>query len=313
MTHIHHARSTHRSGTTLALAFALTSLALAACDGPATDELDQARMLELGDDLGAGASTTFEGTSTTSPISATDPTFDPLPDLGGGGSEGGGGGSEGGGSTGGGSTGGGSEGGASTSGGSEGGSEGGGSTGGGSTGGGSEGGGSEGGGSESGGTCPVPDTGYVKPANYPAGYPEGWLDKIHFETCTQCGFQNWVDSDGVDPETPGCHQAYERLEIDPAVVAVGGGGVGVLLPVCSVPTNDRFGEGCDGDVLLETNPGKDVCHAHPIGENGVGVGHPDRFSCAAFCERTYGLPGTCQVAYDYCGNGVDSAYCMCGC
>lgn len=129
----------------------------------------------------------------------------------------------------------------------------------------------------------------------PPGYPPGWIDRIELSTSTQCNFQNWKDSDGVDPETPGCHQAYES-------------------ETCGTPTNDVFGEQCqDGDILVETNPGKDVCHSHAIGPGGVGVGHPDRFSCDAYCMATYGLPGVCQVAHGACDNGVDSAYCMCGC
>jgi hypothetical protein len=230
----------------------------------------------------------------------------------GGGETGGGtgGGETGGGETGGGDTGGGDTAGGDTAGGDTAGGDtaGGGSTGGYDTGGYDTGGYDTGGGDtggSSGGICVPPPDGYVRPANYPANYPEGWLNKIHLETCTQCGFQNWIDSDGVDPETAGCHQAYEGT---PENKKLG------IAAVCSTPTNDRFGEQCeDGDILLETNPEKDKCHSHPIGDSGVGVGHPDRFSCNAYCTLTYGLPGTCQVATNACQNGVDSAYCMCGC
>ncbi|MCY1058854.1 hypothetical protein OV142_27495, partial [Nannocystis sp. SCPEA4] len=83
---------------------------------------------------------------------------------------------------------------------------------------------------------------------------------------------------------------------------------------CEVQTNDVFGEQCeDGDILIETNPGKDVCHSHAIGPGGVGVGHPDRFSCNAYCTAKYGLPGECRTSENTCGNGVASAYCLCGC
>lgn len=128
----------------------------------------------------------------------------------------------------------------------------------------------------------------------PEGYPPGWIDKIELETCTQCNMQWWIDSDGVAPETPGCHQEYESE--------------------CSTPTNDKFGEACeDGDILLETNPGAGVCHQHAVGNSGVGVGHPDRFSCSAYCEGMYGMWGRCVTDEDACGDGVDSAHCDCGC
>lgn len=162
-------------------------------------------------------------------------------------------------------------------------------------------------GSESGGTCdavPHELNEYVEgsdmveppgggPMMPPANYPPGWIDRIELETSTQCNFQNWKDSDGVDPETPGCHQAYEDKE-------------------CGIPTNDKFGEECqDWDTLVETNPEQDRCHAHAIGNGGIGVGHPDRFSCSAYCWGMYGLLGWCVPADGACGDGVDSAYCEC--
>jgi hypothetical protein len=130
--------------------------------------------------------------------------------------------------------------------------------------------------------------------NPPPNYPPGWLGRFELPTSTQCNFQNWKDTDGVAPETPGCHYAYEDAS-------------------CNNQTNDVFGEACeDGDVLVETNPGPGQCHSHAIGPNGVGVGHPDRFSCSAYCQAVYGMWGRCVVAEDTCGN-VDSAYCDCGC
>ncbi|WAS91568.1 hypothetical protein [Nannocystis punicea] len=133
------------------------------------------------------------------------------------------------------------------------------------------------------------------PQNPPPNYPPGWIDRIELETSTQCNFQNWKDSDGVDPETPGCHYAFEDKD-------------------CETPTNDKFGESCqDGDILVETNPGKDVCHAHALGPGNIGVGHPDRFSCNAYCTAKYDLPGECRTTQDTCGPGVGSAYCLCGC
>jgi hypothetical protein len=127
----------------------------------------------------------------------------------------------------------------------------------------------------------------------PLGYPPGWLDKIEVET--PAGGQYWLDSDGVDPATPGCHTAY-------------------ALATCESQVDGTFGEWCeDEDTLVETNPGANACHAHTDG-----IGHPDRFSCEAYCR---GLPrpprhhkfhhGRCVTDGDFCGAGLDSAHCAC--
>jgi hypothetical protein len=186
------------------------------------------------------------------------------------------------------------------SGGGSGGESGGGESGGGESGGGESGGGDSGGdsGGDTGGTCPSEhesnehvegDHGGVGPTL------PGWKGTKKVDTGTQCNFQNWTDSDGVDPAAPGCHQAYEDAQ-------------------CGTPTNDRFGEWCDdADTLIETNPAKDVCHSHKIGPGGVGQGKPDVFSCSAYCNGIFGgtTTGHCQVSPGFCGNGVDSAYCAC--
>jgi hypothetical protein len=126
----------------------------------------------------------------------------------------------------------------------------------------------------------------------PDDYPPGWLGRIAVDTPTRGpgNKQNWTDTDGVDPATPGCHLPWFHKDCTQAI-----GGV--------------FGEVCmPGDVLLETNPGEDVCHGHKHG-----VGYPDLFSCEAYC---LGIPGnhsggSCVTDRDFCGAGVDSAHCEC--
>lgn len=114
----------------------------------------------------------------------------------------------------------------------------------------------------------------------------------------------WTDSDGVDPEFAGCHIEWNAN--------------------CGLEANPgrHFGELCQtNDVLVETNPGKDVCHDHP-GD----IGHPYVVPCDAWCKNLYAIPGRqptrrgiaamsgrCQViGYLPCGNRiVDSARCLC--
>lgn len=118
-------------------------------------------------------------------------------------------------------------------------------------------------------------------------YPPGWAGRRPLPTPTECNHQFWIDSDGVDPETPGCHQEWTKD--------------------CKEKASGIFGEACDnGDQLLETNPGAGVCHGH-----ANGIGNPDMFSCNHYCLVKYEVTGSCQVTQNTCGAGIHSAYCRC--
>ena len=82
----------------------------------------------------------------------------------------------------------------------------------------------------------------------------------------------WDDTDGVAPKVAGCH-------------------VGVTQ--AGKPNGRFFGEACQSDqVLIESNPGKGVIHAH-TGD----LGHPDTFNCKAWCVGTGNAKGgVCKVA-----------------
>jgi len=117
----------------------------------------------------------------------------------------------------------------------------------------------------------------------------------------------WKDTDGIEPESAGCHVEY---------AAAG----------CAVAASPgrNFGEKClTGDVLVETNPGRGECHLHP-GD----IGHPYTVPCNAWCKNLYvitlpnGSPkrrgtasagGRCETIADHkCGDGaVTSARCLC--
>jgi hypothetical protein len=120
--------------------------------------------------------------------------------------------------------------------------------------------------------------------------PPGWLGQFEFATPTpgHNGCQFWTDDDGVDPANAGCHYPYSD-------------------ELCTAPVNGLFGEACeDADVLIETNPAAGVCHMHKLG-----VGHPDRFSCDAYCKGSGFAGGACVSIPDHCGVGVHSAECAC--
>ena len=95
----------------------------------------------------------------------------------------------------------------------------------------------------------------------------------------------WVDSDGVDPGTAGCHLGLR---------AEGG-----------EPNGRRFGEACLPDgLLVETNPGAGVHHSH---RNDIG--HPDKFDCKKWCTCKGFARGACVAAsVDPCR---ESAKCVC--
>lgn len=118
----------------------------------------------------------------------------------------------------------------------------------------------------------------------------------------------WEDTDGVDPELAGCHIEHDR-------------------DTCGSEANPgrHFGELCQGNFLIETNPRENECHKH-----GGDMGHPYRVNCDDWCRNRYAIPlpipflpkrrgvaapqgGTCQViGYLPCGNRiVDSARCLC--
>lgn len=121
----------------------------------------------------------------------------------------------------------------------------------------------------------------------PKDYPPGWAGPMELPTPTQCNHQFWIDSDGVDPETAGCHQEYTKD--------------------CEKTAQGLFGEECkDADQLIETNPEAGKCHGH---KNGVG--HPDLFSCNHYCLVKYEVTGSCQTTQNTCGAGIHSAYCRC--
>lgn len=81
----------------------------------------------------------------------------------------------------------------------------------------------------------------------------------------------WLDSDGVAPDVAGCHIGTDE-----------DGNV-----------NGRmFGEACLTDVVLvESNPGKGVVHAH-----SNDTGHPDQFDCLKWCKASGNATGRCEVA-----------------
>jgi hypothetical protein len=102
----------------------------------------------------------------------------------------------------------------------------------------------------------------------------------------------WSDTDGVDPATAGCH--YEFTD-----------------DTCGTFKAGRtFGELClDADRLVESNPGKDECHAH-----GGDKGGPDVVSCSAWCADQGNTGGKCVDGIAATGVHGDckSARCECG-
>ena len=82
----------------------------------------------------------------------------------------------------------------------------------------------------------------------------------------------WMDSDGVDPGTAGCHLGLS---------AEGG------------ELNGRmFGEAClPNGLLVESNPAAGVHHSH---RNDIG--HPDKFDCKKWCACQGFAKGACVAA-----------------
>lgn len=81
----------------------------------------------------------------------------------------------------------------------------------------------------------------------------------------------WIDTDGVDPGTAGCHQEYTARRR---------------------PKKRMFAEACLPDgLLVESNPGAGKLHLH---ENDLG--HPDKFDCNAWCKGKGHTGGSCVEA-----------------
>ena len=101
----------------------------------------------------------------------------------------------------------------------------------------------------------------------------------------------WSDGDGVDPGTAGCHFEFSD-------------------DTCGTNLPERtFGELClDDDRLVESNPDKDVCHAH-----GNDFGKPDVVSCSAWCAEQGKSSGKCEGGIEVTGTygSCTSARCAC--
>lgn len=94
----------------------------------------------------------------------------------------------------------------------------------------------------------------------------------------------WIDSDGIDPGTAGCHIGTDSQ---------------------GAPNGRRFGEACLEDgLLVESNPGAHELHSH---ENDVG--HPDKFDCNEWCLGSGSALGRCMVTT--APPCVQSAQCVC--
>lgn len=94
----------------------------------------------------------------------------------------------------------------------------------------------------------------------------------------------WVDTDGIDPGTAGCHLGVSAED-------------GEL--------NGRmFGEYCEDGLLVESNPAAGLSHSH-----ANDIGHPDKFDCKRWCMCKGYPKGACIVAHaDPCEK---SAKCFC--
>ena len=81
----------------------------------------------------------------------------------------------------------------------------------------------------------------------------------------------WLDSEGVDPGTAGCH-------------------LGVTED--GKPNGRMCGEACtEAGLLVESNPGTEVLHKHTDD-----TGHPDLFDCNAWCVGKGEARGACAAA-----------------
>lgn len=86
----------------------------------------------------------------------------------------------------------------------------------------------------------------------------------------------WLDTDGIDPGTAGCH-------------------LGLTAPENGKLNGRLFGEACiDDNLLVESNPGAGVVHAH-----SNDLGHPDTFDCTMWCQGKGHATGRCEVVPAY--------------
>lgn len=105
----------------------------------------------------------------------------------------------------------------------------------------------------------------------------GAMGTIEFEPTDRIPGETtwWLDTDGIDPGTPGCHLGLTGAE-------------GKL--------NGRlFGEQClPNGWLVESNPGAGERHPH-----ADDLGHPDTFDCKMWCEGHGFTQGVCEPAPAY--------------
>lgn len=119
--------------------------------------------------------------------------------------------------------------------------------------------------------------------------------------------EHWLEDDGVEPETPGCHRAFEHEDCTVPIETAGG----VIGEACVTVGAET--------LLLETNPDAPLCHSHheeDVLEGGAVThdeiaGHPYLYSCQEYCQGLYGQNGTCVAVVDFCGAGINSARCQC--
>jgi hypothetical protein len=134
----------------------------------------------------------------------------------------------------------------------------------------------------------------------------GWLGRTTIEA-PGC----WSDTDGVVPETAGCHL---HCGSDDGCVTCGEPDGRVIGEACHKFTRVVNGHAETSPFwLIETNPGAGVCHPHTGGE-----GHPEVFDCDAFCKGTINpddgqlyASGACESVPHVCGGGEPSARCAC--
>ncbi|MEM7359757.1 MAG: hypothetical protein AAF431_11720 [Pseudomonadota bacterium] len=102
---------------------------------------------------------------------------------------------------------------------------------------------------------------------------------------------HWVDTDGVAPGVAGCHFGTDEN---------------------GEPNGRAFAEGCRADgLLIESNPGEGVVHAH-----AKDTGHPDVFDCDQWCKGTGHEGGMCVTVpapapCDEVDPDMTSAMCSC--
>ena len=128
-----------------------------------------------------------------------------------------------------------------------------------------------------------------KPSEGARGMP-GAMGALEFKP-DDWGVTWWMDTDGVDPGTAGCH-------------------VGTVSKDSKTPNGRMFGEACQKHgLLVEPNPEKGRVHAHTND-----IGNPDSFDCNAWCiGQGPSKGGTCEEV-----TGADappprekSAMCVC--